>query len=294
MDERGFHALIDDAGVVVVPRVVVRITGEQPLIFLHDTSTAEVGDLRAGSGALTCFLDEKGRVQAEARVLVLDLGSVLLDAEPAARGYLTGWLARIAPLSGCEIVEETVTVTALRGAKAETALEFSHPPVREHEHVQEHGLRAVRVEWGLPGFDVFGSSFTPAARAVDAATFEAARIAAGRPRFGVDVTDEMLVNETPLLLRAVSGTKGCYPGQESVARVQNLGRVRRRLAGLRSRDEFDFRAGSAVTWNGEESGAVTSGARIPGGTVAIARLRAEVADGETVEVAGRATTVTPL
>ena len=107
-------------------------------------------------------------------------------------------------------------------------------------------------------------------------SFEAARIAAGRPRFGIDVTPDMLVNETPLLSRAVSFTKGCYPGQESVARVRNLGRVRRRVVGLQLGAPAP--PGTPLLAGDVDIGRLTSSA----GLHAIAYARADIGDDATV------------
>lgn len=296
MDADGFRALSEHAASARLPRCVVRLAGESPLKFLHDTGTQDVADLQPGQGALTCFLNEKGRVQAEARTLALHDGSVLLDADPPAAGYLTGWLARIAPLSGCEVTDETArwNVAAVRGARAAEALGLGSALEAEHAHLVEGDRMIVRVAWGLPGFDVLSQSPILLDALVDDETFEAARIAAGRPRFGIDVTDEMLVNETPLLRHAVAMEKGCYPGQESVARVANLGRIRRCLVGLRFDATIDREPGTPVMLEGDEVGVVTSSARTPDGTAAIAHVRAEIEDGATVEVGGVAGTLGAL
>ena len=115
---------------------------------------------------------------------------------------------------------------------------------------------------------------------------EGARIASGRASFGPDISDELLVNETPLLLHGVSMTKGCYPGQESVARVHNLGRIRRALRSLRSH-AGSLPANAEVEVDGAAVGRVTSAAPAPdGGSVAIALLAAEIEPGTRVTIKG--------
>jgi folate-binding protein YgfZ len=156
------------------------------------------------------------------------------------------------------------------------------------------------VLWGVTGVDVVGTPGEVAAilatidaPRADIAQLEAARIAAGRPRFGADVVASTLVNETPLLSHGVSLTKGCYPGQESVARVHNLGRVRRMLRGLRS--EGSLVVGAEVRADGAVAGTVTSAAPVAsGGFAAIALLRSEVPPGAIVEVGGGPATVEEL
>jgi hypothetical protein len=260
----------------VLPVVTLRVAGDDVLRFLHDTSTQDLLGLEPGEGARTCFLDDKGRVQAEARALVIEDGAVLLVAEDAARAYLTGWLARIAPLSGCTVSEEDVVVTAVRGPDADGV--FATFPTAEHHHIRSDGMRVVRTEWGGRGYDVLARGPVRLdAREADPSELDAERIRFGRPRFGVDVTPDMLVNETPFLERAVAMDKGCYPGQESVARVQNLGSIRRHFVLVRM-DGPAPPVPTAVRVDDEEIGSMTSATDGAG----IACLRATVGSGRPV------------
>jgi folate-binding protein YgfZ len=266
---------------VRLDRLVARVTGDDPIAFLDATTTQDLTGLKPEQSALTCMLDEKGHVLAEMRATALPDGTVLIDAEQAARDAITGWLANVAPLSGCEVTEETWTVTAVRGAGAA-------------EHIPADVI-AVEVDWGVPGYDVITS--TPVeidAVSMNESEYDAARIAAGRPRFGVDFDETTHIAETPLIARAVSFTKGCYPGQESVARVQNLGRVRRRLAGLDVTGAEVPGAGTILTAEGIEVGRVTSAAMWDARVSAIGFVRSDVHDGATVEAGAAAATVRAL
>jgi folate-binding protein YgfZ len=281
-------------------RCVIRVSGREPLSFLHATTTQDLLALAPGQGALTCVLNDKGRVLAEARVLPLEDGTVLLDGEPSARTPLLEGLGRVAPLSGCELLDETQSwsVAAVRGPAARAALPgIPELPQADHQFVVAGGAIVVRTEWGVPGYDVLapaGVDVAIDALSVETETLEAARIAAGRPRFGVDVTDELLINETPLLERAVSFSKGCYPGQESVARVQNLGRVRRSLLGLRIDAPSPPAPGTVVTREGDEVGRITSAASIDGACCAIALLRNDGRMEGEVTVGGARAFIHPL
>ena len=260
-------------------RLVARVTGDDPAAFLDATTTQDLTGLTAGRSVLTCMLDEKGHVQAELRATMLDHGAVLIDAEQAARDAITGWLAKIAPLSGCEVTDESDlwTVTALFGV-----------------HDAPAGAVALASDWGPSDLDVLHEVATAFEGAeMSAGEYETARIAAGRPLFGVDFDENTHIAETPLIARAVSFTKGCYPGQESVARVQNLGRVRKRLVGL-DVDGGPPEAGASMTVEGREVGRVTSAAKWDGRVVAIGSLRSEVHDGATVEAGATPATVRAL
>jgi len=254
-------------------RLVARVTGDDPIAFLDATTTQDLSGLKPDQSELTCMLDEKGRVLAELRTIALPDGTVLIDTEPAAREAVTGWLAKVAPLSGCEVIDETErwTVTALRGPEAQ-------------EHIPRDAI-AAEVDWGLIGYDIITASpFEVDAVSMTAAEYESARVAAGRPRFGIDFDETTHIAETPLIARAVSFTKGCYPGQESVARVQNLGRVRKRLVGVDLNGADVPAAGSTLTVDGSDVGRVTSAALWDGRVAGIGSLRSDVHDGATVEV----------
>lgn len=287
-----FQALRAHAIRCTMSRAVVRVTGEAPLSFLHATLTQDVQGLRPGEGALAAYLDDKGRILAEVRVLAMHDGSVLLDAEDAARDALMTRLARIAPLSGCTLEDESLSwrYTAVRGPAAGADLGL---PDDEHAHIAADGDLAIRVVWGGPGIDIL-SRGEPAVDAndVDLASLEAARIAAGRTRFGIDVTPDLILNETPLLTRAVSFTKGCYPGQETVAKVRNLGRVRKLLVGLDG--DAPMRAGDAVLYDGADVGAIRSAGETDAGWSAIALVRAEAAERDALVVGPDPVRVRPL
>ncbi|MCI0636401.1 MAG: hypothetical protein L0206_21165, partial [Actinobacteria bacterium] len=272
------------AVVARLPRVVYRVTGERPLGYLHDVLAQDVADLKDGSGAIAALLTAEGRVAAELRVLAVDV-AVLLDAEDVARAGIESHIARHAGLAGCKVedVWDGVAVAALRGPRADDALTEAGvrvPADVEAAFVATGEVLIVRVVWGVPGLDILGppAVVDEVLRAVKVprATLDeldAARIAAGRPVFGRDIDESILVNETPLLTHGVSMTKGCYPGQESVARVHNLGRVRRTLRGLVA--DHVLEADRELRANGEVIGTISSASEKPsGGFAGIALVRA--------------------
>jgi folate-binding protein YgfZ len=291
VDEKGFALLHERAGACALRgKLFARVRGSSPLSFLDLTTTQDLSGLRPGLGALTCLLDDKGKVMAEMRILPLEDGTVLIDSEEPARAGITGWLARIAPLSACEVVEESRLCTAVRGPDASSEL-GNDLPIEEHAFVENGGQIIVRVEWGVPGYDVIAQNERDlGVQTIEAETFVAARIASGRPLYGIDVTDSTHINETPLLERAVSFTKGCYPGQESVARVANLGRVRKRLARLTLSSGPIPSGGTVVKAADADVGVVTSAAAVPGGVAALGYIATETTEGTQVrcgEVAGQ-------
>jgi tRNA-modifying protein YgfZ len=193
-------------------------------------------------------------------------------------------------------VSGEIEVAAVRGRRVDA----SALPNEEARFRASGGALFVRVVWGVPGLDVLGppGAVDDALRGLDLprATLEeldALRILAGRPVFGRDFNASTLVNETPLLARGVSMTKGCYPGQESVARVHNLGRVRFLLRGLQA--DAALNEGRGLSLKGAVVGVVTSAARAPAGDfVAIARVRSEIEAGEVVDSAGTRASIVAL
>ena len=274
------------------PRAVFSLTGERPLAYLHDVLAQDVLDLSPGRGALAAALTPTGRVSAELRVIPLE-DSIMLDAEPEAAAGIEERIGRHAGLAGCELIAVDLSVAAHRGPDADDAIATAGiqvPGAQEAAFAREGDVLAVRVVWGVPGVDLIGSrqAVNELCRRLDAvaattAELETARIDAGRPRFGPDMNEGLLVNETPLLTHAVSMTKGCYPGQESVAKVHNLGNVRRMLRSLRS-ESGALVPGADVTANGSVVGHLTSAASLANGAAAIALLRSEVAPGSVVDV----------
>jgi folate-binding protein YgfZ len=300
----GERALRASAATVPLERAVFRLTGERPLAYLHDVLAQDVAGLTEDRGALAVALDPKGRVSAELRVL-LTAGGVLIDAEEAARGGIEERIGRHALLAGAELEDLSAefAVVGVRGPGADEAIVSAGlpaPPSGETAFARHGYLLVVRVAWGVPGVDLVGPR-----DAVEAAVerlgldeaapaeLDALRIAAGRPRFGVDIDESVLVNETPLLVHAVALDKGCYPGQESVARIHNLGGVRRTLRGLRSSGSIS--AGADVARDGATVGVVRSAASLPeGGSAAIAHLRSEISPGAVVDAGGVDADVTAL
>jgi folate-binding protein YgfZ len=276
-----------------VPRAVFSVIGERPLGYLHDVLAQDVAELTPGRGAIAAVLTANGRLAGEVRVLPMD-EAVLLDAEEAARPGIIEQIARHAPLAGVDVTDvgDRFVLAALRGVGGEAVLAAGGLPVPGDDEAsieREGDLLFVRVAWGGPGVDLLGPPETVAAalaridvRRSGLAELDAARIAAQRPRYGADVTEELLVNETPLLVHGVSMSKGCYPGQESVARIHNLGRVRRAVRGLRSSEPLTS-GGEVLVDGGTSVGRVTSAA---GSGVAIALLAAEIPAGTLVRIGG--------
>lgn len=263
------------------------LTGAEVGEFLQGQLTNDVESLAPGTGCYAALLSHKGKLRADARVLRGD-DWFLLDSEPiglaalrkTARTYSLGRDVKV------EDVTEERSLLSLVGPASAARLDVQ-PPAEEHSFVT--GAHGIYVTTDL-GVDVI----CPAeqrdavrdALEIDAASEDAAeclRIEAGRPRHGVDMDADTMPEEAGITERAVSFTKGCYVGQETVARLHYRGRPNRHLRGLalsaRADHGDEVRAGERVI------GTVGSECVSPRhGPIALAILRREVAPGDTVEV----------
>src|SRR6266536_3110219 len=296
-------------GVVAVERTdlaLLELSGADVLRYLHAVSTQHTADLRAGDAAPALLLSPKGKIEFAFRLAVLE-GGALLDTEAAAAPALGERLARfvlrydvtVTPLGGAPVV-------SLVGPGADQALAAAGlppaPAVPDRATVAA-GLVAHRTQLGV---DLLGAgeaapgAVAPLRQAgvplAPLALWEVERIERGLPRWGGELTDDVLAEEAGLLGSHVHLDKGCYPGQETVARVHNLVQGQRRLAGLRfaggglPAPRTDLR-----TEDGRRAGQVRSVARHPElGPIGLAYVRQVVPTGSRVLAGESAGTVVDL
>jgi folate-binding protein YgfZ len=261
----------------------LRLTGAEAAEFLQGQVTNDVEALEPGSGCYAALLSHKGKVRLDMRVL-RDEDWIWIDTEPGHEGLMERTVRTFG--IGRDVRAEDVTgsyaILSLLGPGARAALDAEPPP---HEHAFVHGEHGLYVTTDL-GVDVI----CPAAEAdavrvalgVDRVSVEAAeclRVESGRPRFGVDFDSDTIPEEAGLNDRAVSFTKGCYVGQETVARLHYRGKPNRHLRGLRLSEPVpggtELRLGERVV------GRVGSVAESPvHGPIALAVVRREAAPGD--------------
>ncbi|GAC1322411.1 MAG: glycine cleavage T C-terminal barrel domain-containing protein [Thermoleophilaceae bacterium] len=267
----------------------LRLTGTEGAEFLQGQLTNDIEGLAPGEGCYAALLNHKGKLLADMRVL-RSSDWIWIDCDRAGFPALLR-TARVYSI-GRDVTTVDVSsewaVISLIGPAARTGLD-AEVPTEEHAWVMgEHGIY-VATDLGV---DVV----CRAAEAVDVAAalavepvseevVECLRIESGRPRLGVDMTDETIPQEAGLNDRAVSFTKGCYVGQETVARLHYKGKPNRHLRGLRLKADGPVATGDAVHTAEKLVGTVGSTARSPSyGPIALAILRREVSPGDTVAV----------
>ena len=292
-----YELLTTAAGLVErIDRTVIELTGAESAEFLQGQVTNDVEALAPGQGCYAALLDHKGKLRADMRVLRLAGDRLMIDAEPSARPVLMHNFETYSLGRDAKAVDVTAerAVLSLIGPTAREALSAA-PPADEHAFVEgEHGLH-VATDLGVDL--ILGVDRLEEARAVapevpeDAA--ECLRIESGRPRLGLDMDGSTIPQEAGINERAVSFTKGCYVGQETVARLHYKGKPNRHLRGLRLSEPAEH--GEPILLGEKEVGSVGSACVSPAfGPIALARVRREASPGDEVSVAGAPATVAEL
>jgi folate-binding protein YgfZ len=243
-------------------------------------TTNHVQGLKPGEGLYAFFLNAQGRIQSDVFVLCFE-EHLLLDVEPSVRTLVYEHLDRfiIADDATLEDVTDSTFCLALEGTSAAAiATQLGlQAPVQPFAH-QTHGsiTGAAISATGHPAVRLYGPSEEKtalAARIIGAGAVpatseeaETARIHNFVPRFGHDITDSTLPQETQLN-HALHFQKGCYLGQEIVERVRSRGHVNRQLMGFRLEGHAVPGVGTPVNAGGKEAGEVTSAAEAPEGRV---------------------------
>jgi folate-binding protein YgfZ len=261
------HALDD--------RVLVRATGPDRVEFLQGMLTNDVASLRAGEGCAALLLTIQGRVVADVRVAAA--GEVLLlDVDRRASPAFVEALGRLIIADDVELTpDEETTLVGLAGPAAPQLLPALAPLAPFAHTMTSVGNVPVRlVRASTIGGDgaILHVRTSAAPRLWDAlvaagalpcgtAALEARRIECGIPRLGLDMGEKTLALEVPVEA-AISITKGCYLGQEVIARGTARGHVNRRLCGLVFTRDMPA-AGTPLGRDGHEVGQITSVAHSP-------------------------------
>lgn len=247
-------------------RGLLRLTGRDRLDFLHCMLTNDCRSLKPGDVRRNFLLNNKGRIIAD-MLVAEQQDATLIDLDVYTAATVAAELDKM--LFGEDVqvtnLSESHHCVIVNGAKAERVaqwwLEFSGGWAIAHDETGEGGYHL----WGPAAL---ASTFAEQAadlrdtfdlRPIGWLAFNIARIEAGRPMFNIDFGPDSLPHETGVLDEAVSFTKGCYRGQEIVARMQSLGHPAKLLVGFRAEGDVVPVAGAPVL-DGTASDAATVGA----------------------------------
>jgi len=269
------------------------LTGADAKEFLHGQVTNDIGSLEEGGGCYAAFLTHKGKMLGDMRVLDGGSAGLWLDCERSVLQALFTLINRFKIGRDVEIEKRTLqrSLLSLVGPDASRIAGIEAGP--EHSHVRSTiggvSVRAVITDAGVDVIcdaaqaDVVRSAL--GVPEVPEAAAEVLRVEAGRPRYGLDLDESVIPQEAALNERAVSFTKGCYVGQETVARLFYKGKPNRHLRGLKLSSEVS--PGTELVLGEKVVGKVATSVVSPvHGPIALAIVRREASVGDVVAVGG--------
>lgn len=242
----GYAALRERAAWIdLSARGKIRVTGEDRARLLHAMTTNHIERLKPGEGCYAFFLNAQGRILGDVNVLCFP-DRFLLDTEPETRVKLFEHLDRYIIADDVALEDETdrLATIAVEGPESGAILKKMGGPAPEPDHAHEawDGITVARISsTGAVGFFLFVPmdrkgrliENLQSAGAIAASPDDAriVRIEHGRPRYGEEMSERFLVQETGQL-QGVNFNKGCYLGQEIVERVHSRAQIHRVLRRL--------------------------------------------------------------
>ena len=294
-----YRALRGEAGYFAPSRAMLLVSGRDAAQYLQGQLTNDVEPLGPGQGCYAALLDRKGHLVSDMRVLRLESagGGIWLDLEVRPSEAVLKHLRTYSIGRDVEIedVTERWTIASVIGPRAEELTGFEG---LEPEYAQRYrewaGVEVLAVATDL-GVDLIVR--TDQAEALEQLLHEAGvaevseeaaeilRVESGRPRFGLDMGPESMPAEAGIVERAVNFEKGCYIGQEPVARLHYRGKPNRSLRGLRLSGPAE--SGQSLQLGEREVGRVGTACLSPAlGSIALAIVRREAAVDDRLDVGG--------
>jgi len=267
------------------------LTGAEAKAFLQGQVTNDVEGLEPGRGCYAAFLTHKGKMLGDLRIL--DVGDeLLLDTERATLQELFNMIRRYKLGRDVELHKRTLELAELSlvGPDARRVAGAGDLGTAEHDSVRTALGILVATDRGVDVLcpaeragEVRDALVGAGAVRVSEAAAEVVRVESGRPRYGLDLDDSVIPQEAGLNERAVSFTKGCYVGQETVARLYYRGKPNRHLRGLRL--SGPAKTGAPLRLGEREVGRLRSSVVSPSrGPIGLAIVRREAAPGDRLAV----------
>ncbi len=294
------YRIITEAGGIVdrSERGKLALTGPDTKELLNGQVTNDILSLEADHGCYAAFLTPKGKMLGDLRIL--DFGDRLfLDCERPVLQTLFDIIRRYKLGSDVELHKQTLqkALISLVGPKSQAIIDAQTDGLAlgaEHDNtsgkISGIDVQLIRTNLGIDLiFDadetqtVVTELRSAGASVVSEEAADVLRVEHGRPRFGTDIDETVIPQEAGLNERAVSFTKGCYTGQETVARLHYRGRPNRHLRGLELSESAP--SGTPVYLNDKIVGKLGSVVHSPElGPIALALIRREVEPGDHVTV----------
>lgn len=278
-------------------RTIIRMYGRDPLRMVQGLATNDIAGAAENEAVYTAFLTAKGKMIGDARVLRRPAGDIWIETDQGAAANIVANLKKFVPplFARFEVLES-------------------------HEVIGLYGDRAAEIAHGLPVEAALGNPFRAdaldliftaglaenaeraalqaGAEHIGFAELEVVRIEAGEPKWGAELTEDVIPLEAGLRQVAISETKGCYTGQEVIIRILHRGHVNRHLRGVLTRSNDLPVIGSELlrTEDNKPVGRVTSACVSAwlGQAIALAFIRREVEPHAGLTLDGREVTVVEL
>jgi len=254
----------------------LKVSGSERASFLNGVVTNDVAKLKPGGGCYALMLNHKGRVLADMTIYCL-AEHLLLDVAPQLRAKTKESLERYLISEDVQIeLIEGIGHLSIQGPAARQVLEKvaakDLSSLKDYDHMEFEWLGdAARIckasHTGEEGYDILSKEpvrFWTALvekgglRPFGTLALNVLRIEGGIPWYGEDMGEDTIALELPMAEKAISYTKGCYAGQETIARVTYQGRVNRYLVGIRIHDRQPPTKGERILAGDKDVGLVTS------------------------------------
>ena len=290
-----YRALREEAGYLPRARAALTVKGADGAEYLQGQLTNDIEALERGQGCYAALLDRKGHLQADMRVLRLEDEEIWLDLEigpaPAVLKHLRTY--SIGRDVEVEDASDRWAITSLIGPRSRELAGFEGLTPEHGQGFRDwDGIEVLAVATDV-GLDLITKADAAARLAgllaaggaveVSDPAAEIIRVESGRPRFGLDMGPESMPAEADITERAVDFEKGCYIGQEPVARLHYRGKPNRTLRGLRLSAAAEH--GAPLLLGDKEVGTIGSTSLSPAlGPIALAIVRREAAEGDQLAV----------
>ena len=285
----------------------IKVTGPDRIDLLHRLSTNALAQMASGDVVSTLFVTDKGRLIDQVQVAALD-DSLLLLCSPGAEAVLTHWIEKYTITEDVKLAtltDSTVTISLIGDTVISSVCNALNLPARDNHLVTTslagaavHIIQSTDSRWSVARivtanaainniYSLLDTAVTiSGGRWIGSAAFEAYRISRGIAAYPGEISE--LFNPLEIGLRAsVSFTKGCYIGQEVVARLDTYGKVRRHLSGIVFHEAPPDARAQSVLSKGQAVGVLTSTLAIPlkGKYVGLGVVREDLTgEGATIEV----------
>lgn len=243
----------------------IRTTGEDRARLIHALCTNHIQQLQPGQGAYAFFLTAQGRIISDAHILCFE-DSLLIDLEPEAREAMMKHIDHYIIADDVTLEDETAHTFSfgLEGPATQAFLQRLSIPVpqQRESHLPWEDMAVAAI--GATGYRIYGSATRKdeiwqrlQLAGAQVGNAHALRLKNFQPRYGEDITNKTLAQETALP-HALHFQKGCYLGQEIVERIRSRTHVNRMLTGLEFPSGQAPEPGTPVLWNLTEIGKITS------------------------------------